>query len=55
MEKPKIYKLDFGGREFSIKLTNWADQANGSAVIQYGDTVILSTATMSKKPREGMC
>ena len=53
MEKPKIYKQDLGGRELSIKLANWADQANGSAIIQYGETVVLATAVMSRSPREG--
>lgn len=53
MEKPKIYKQDLGGRELSIKLANWADQANGSAIVQYGETVVLATAVMSRSPREG--
>ncbi|MFY9457869.1 MAG: polyribonucleotide nucleotidyltransferase [Candidatus Spechtbacterales bacterium] len=53
MEKPKIYKQDFGGRELSIKLASWADQANGSAIVQYGETVVLATAVMSRSPREG--
>jgi len=53
MEKPKIYTQELGGRDLSIKLTNWADQANGSALVQYGETVILATAVMSAKPREG--
>ncbi len=53
MEKPKIYKQDLGGRELSIKLANWADQTNGSAIVQYGETVALATAVMSRGPREG--
>jgi len=53
VEKPKIYTLDLGGRELSVKLTDWADQTDGSVVIQYGETVILVTAVMSNKPREG--
>ena len=53
MEKSKIYTLDIGGRELSIKLTDWADQTDGSVVAQYGETVVLATAVMSDKPREG--
>lgn len=53
MEKPKVYKQDFGGRELSITLTNWADQTNGSAIVQYGETMVLATAVMSNSPREG--
>ncbi|MEK7790973.1 MAG: polyribonucleotide nucleotidyltransferase, partial [Deltaproteobacteria bacterium] len=45
--------LDFGGREFSIKLAPWADQANGSVIVQYGDTVVLITCVMSAMLREG--
>jgi polyribonucleotide nucleotidyltransferase len=53
VEKPKIYTIDLGGRELSIKLANWADQTNGSAIVQYGETVVLATAVMSYGPREG--
>lgn len=53
MEKPKTYTLELGGRELSIKLNNWADQANGSALVQYGETVVLATAVMSRSLREG--
>jgi len=53
MEKPKIYTQELGGRDLSIRLTNWADQTNGSALVQYGETVVLGTAVMSEKSREG--
>ncbi len=53
MTQPKTYNLDFGGRNLSIQLNDWADQTNGSALVRYGDTVILATAVMSKEPREG--
>ena len=49
----KTYNLDLGGRNLSIQLNDWADQANGSALIRYGDTVILATAVISKEPRDG--
>ncbi len=53
MSKPKIYTLDLGGRELSIKLAGWADQANGSVIVQYGETVVLLTCVMSAMLREG--
>ena len=51
MEKIKEYTLDWGGRILSVRFPNWAEQANGSALVQYGDSVVLATAVMSKKPK----
>lgn len=50
------YKLqvDFGGRPFSIETGRVAKQANGSVLVQYGDTVVLVTAVISEKKREGL-
>ncbi len=50
------YKLqiDFGGRPFSIETGKVAKQANGSVLVQYGDTVVLVTAVASDKKREGL-
>ena len=53
MQEPKIYTQELGGRDIKVTLTNWADQTNGSALVQYGDTVLLATAVMSQGPREG--
>ena len=39
------------GRDFSVKTQKYAQQANGSIMVRYGDTVVLVTATMSE-PRE---
>ena len=50
------YKLqiDFGGRPFSIETGKVAKQANGSVMVQYGETVVLVTAVASDKKREGL-
>ena len=50
------YKLqiDLGGRPFSIETGKVAKQANGSVLVQYGDTVVLVTAVVSDKKREGL-
>ncbi|MGZ3493533.1 MAG: polyribonucleotide nucleotidyltransferase [Thermodesulfobacteriota bacterium] len=50
------YKLqiDLGGRPFSIETGKVAKQANGSVLVQYGDTVVLVTAVASDKKREGL-
>ena len=42
------------GREVSLETGKFAKQANGSVVLTCGETVLLATATMSKKPKEGI-
>ena len=49
----KTYTHSIGGREISVELNNWAEQAHGSVLVRLGDTVVLATAVMSKNPREG--
>jgi len=46
--------IDFGGRPFSIETGKVAKQANGSVMVQYGETVVLVTAVTSEKKREGI-
>jgi len=46
--------VDVAGRRISIETGRVAEQANGAVVIRQGDTVVLSTAVMSKEPREGI-
>lgn len=48
------FKTEIAGRNMIIETRKIAQQANGSVVIRYGDTVLLVTATASKKPREGV-
>ncbi|MEG2283491.1 MAG: polyribonucleotide nucleotidyltransferase [Bacilli bacterium] len=44
----KIFKLDFRGRELIVEHGELAKQANGSVLVRYGDTVVLTTAVVSK-------
>ena len=46
--------IDVAGRRISIETGRVAEQANGAVIIRQGDTVVLSTAVMSKEPREGI-
>src|SRR5919197_6264768 len=43
-----------GERELSIEIGKLAKQAQGSALVRYGDTVVLVTACAAKEPREGL-
>ncbi len=46
--------IELGGRTLSIETGRWAKQADGAAVVRYGDTVVLVTACASREPREGI-
>ena len=46
--------MEIGGRTLSVDVGRVAAQANGAAFMHYGDTTVLSTATASEKPREGI-
>lgn len=48
------YRYDMSGRELTVEVNKFAKQANGSALVRYGDTVLLVAATASKEPREGI-
>src|SRR3989339_1412912 len=50
----KCFETAWGGKTLAIETVVYAAQANGSCVVQYGDTVILATATMSEEVREGL-
>ncbi len=50
----KTYSMELGGRTLSVDVGRMAAQANGAVLMHYGDTVVLSTATASEKPREGI-
>ena len=52
MEK-KIFTTEFGGRELTVEFNNIVDQAHGSCLVKYGDTVVLATAVMTKEAKEG--
>ncbi|MCD8076999.1 MAG: polyribonucleotide nucleotidyltransferase, partial [Lachnospiraceae bacterium] len=50
----KTYSMELAGRTLTVDVGRVAAQANGAAFMHYGDTVILSTATASDKPRDGI-
>jgi polyribonucleotide nucleotidyltransferase len=50
----KKYVVEMGGKPLTIETGQLAMQAGGSVVVQMGDSVVLCTATASRKPREGM-
>ncbi len=50
----KKFEMNLAGRKLSVEVGKVAKQANGAVFIQYGDTTVLSTATASDKPREGV-
>ena len=50
----KSYSMELAGRTLTVDIDRVAKQANGAAFMHYGDTVVLSTATASEKPREGI-
>lgn len=53
MEQTKeVFSIDLAGRPLIVEIGQLAKQANGAALIRYGDTVILSTATASKEPKD---
>lgn len=49
----KDYALEWGGKHLTIQFPNWAEQTNGTALVRYGDTVVLAVVVMGKYPREG--
>lgn len=50
----KQFSMELAGRALTVEIGKVAAQANGAALMRYGDTVVLSTATASEKPREGI-
>ncbi len=50
----KIFTMDIAGKILKVTIGKVAAQANGAAFMQYGDTTVLSTATASEKPRDGI-
>ncbi len=50
----KTFSIEIGGRTLSVDIGRVSAQANGAAFMHYGDTTVLSTATASEKPRDGI-
>ncbi len=50
----QTYSMELAGRTLSVDINRVGRQANGCAFMHYGETTVLSTATASEKPREGI-
>ena len=50
----KTFTMELAGRTLSVDIDRVGKQANGCAFMHYGETTVLSTATASEKPREGI-
>ena len=50
----KSFSMELAGRTLTVDVDRVAKQANGAAFMHYGDTTVLSTATASEKPRDGI-
>ena len=50
----KFYETELAGRKLSIETGKFANQANGSVTVRYGDTVVMTNVTASKEPKEGV-
>ena len=50
----KTFEMELAGRTLRAEIGRVAAQANGAVLLHYGDTVVLSTATASEKPRDGI-
>ena len=53
-ENFKVYEYEYAGRPLRVEIGKLAGLANGSALVRYGDTVILCCATASAAPRDGI-
>ena len=49
----QVFSMDFCGRNLTVETGEVAKQAGGSVLVRYGDTVVLSTATMANEVKEG--
>ncbi len=50
----KIYETEVAGRKLSLEFGKVAELANGAVLVRYGDTVVVTAATASDKPRDGI-
>ena len=50
----KSYSIELGGKTLTVDIGRVAAQANGAVLMKYGETTVLSTATASEKPRDGI-
>ncbi|MBM0297619.1 polyribonucleotide nucleotidyltransferase [Staphylococcus pseudintermedius] len=52
-QEKKVFKTEWANQPLTIETGQLAKQANGAVLVRYGDTVVLSTVTASKEPRDG--
>lgn len=50
----RSYEMDLAGRKLTVEIGKVAEQADGSCLVRYGDTVVLATVCASASPREGI-
>ena len=50
----KIYETELAGRKLTIETGKFAQEANGSVVVRYGDTTVMTNVTAAKEPKEGI-
>ena len=50
----KTFEMELAGRTLTVDIGRVCAQANGAALLKYGETTVLSTATASDKPRDGI-
>lgn len=53
-ENHRIFETEYAGKKLVIETGKHAQLANGACLVRYGDTVVISTATASSEPREGI-
>src|ERR1035437_3050045 len=49
----KTFTTEFGGRELKVEFSDMVEQAHGSCLVRYGDTVVLATAVIGKNEKDG--
>lgn len=54
MFEHKIFKMELAGREFSVEIGKIAELASGSAILRYGETMVMVNVSKSAKPRDGI-
>ena len=54
MSQVQTFEMELAGHKLTAQVGKVAEQANGAVWMTYGDTTVLSTATASKEPREGV-
>lgn len=50
--EPVKFETELAGRRLVLEFGSFANQANGSVLVRYGDTVVLATAVASKEPKD---